>query len=128
MGIIGIGVDLVNIARIRTMAERWQDRFLSRLYTGAERQLSNRRSSPYAFLAGRFAAKEAILKALGTGWSAGIRWTDIEVLNDATGRPIATLAGRAHALGLEAQITGILLSVSHDGDYAIAEALLTTDP
>jgi holo-[acyl-carrier protein] synthase len=128
MAIIGIGLDLVRIARIRAMVERWQDRFLRRLYTEEERRLSSRRTSPYAFLAGRFAAKEAILKALGTGWSAGIRWSDIQVLNDATGRPVATVDGRAGTLMREAGITGILVSLSHDGEYAIAQALLTKDP
>jgi holo-[acyl-carrier protein] synthase len=128
MAIVGIGLDLVRIARIQAIAERWQDRFLRRLYTEEERRLSSRRTSPYSFLAGRFAAKEAILKALGTGWSAGIRWLDIQVLNDATGRPVATVDGRARTLMREAGITGILISLSHDGEYAIAEALLTRDP
>ncbi|HJU06298.1 MAG TPA: holo-ACP synthase, partial [Nitrospiraceae bacterium] len=86
MAIIGIGVDLVKISRIRTLAERWHDRFLHRLYTEEERRLSSHRASPYPFLAGRFAAKEALLKALGIGWSAGVRWIDIQVLNDGAGR------------------------------------------
>ncbi|MGH7231527.1 MAG: holo-ACP synthase [Nitrospiraceae bacterium] len=128
MGIIGIGLDLVKIARIRTMTERWQDRFLCRLYTEEERRICSRRASPYAFLAGRFAAKEAILKALGIGWADGIRWLDIQVLNERTGRPVATVDGRVKALFQEAGITGVLISVSHDGEYAIAEALLTKDP
>jgi holo-[acyl-carrier protein] synthase len=128
MAIVGIGLDLVKIDRIRKMTERWQDRFLCRLYTVEERRLSYRRASPYPFLAGRFAAKEAILKALGTGWSGGIRWLDIQVLNDAAGRPVATVDGRAETLVRQAGITGILVSVSHDGEYAIAEALLTKDP
>ncbi|MES4786357.1 MAG: holo-[acyl-carrier-protein] synthase, partial [Nitrospiraceae bacterium] len=68
MHIFGIGLDLVKISRIQAMIERWQDRFLLRLYTDAERELSAKRTPPYAFLAGRFAAKEAVLKALGTGW------------------------------------------------------------
>jgi holo-[acyl-carrier protein] synthase len=128
MSIIGIGVDLVHITRIRQMTERWQTRFLHRLYTEEERRLSSRRVSPYAFLAGRFAAKEAILKALGTGWSVGVGWLNIEVLNDETGRPCATVNGRAETLLREAGVTGILVSLSHDGEYAVAEALLIKDP
>jgi holo-[acyl-carrier protein] synthase len=128
MAIIGIGLDLVKISRIRALAERWHDRFLHRLYTEEERRLSSHRASPYPFLAGRFAAKEALLKALGTGWSAGVQWLDIQVLNDRAGRPIATVEGRTQALVREAGITGIFISLSHDGEYAIAEALLTKDP
>src|SRR5881397_1714027 len=82
--------------------------------------------SPYASLAGRFAVKEAILKALGTGWSAGVRWSDIQVLNDSAGRPVATVHGRVGALVREAGVTGIHVSLSHDAEYAIAEAVLTS--
>ncbi len=127
MAIVGIGVDLVNIPRMRRIVERWQDRFLDRILTDAEQQIGRTRASPYAFLAGRFAAKEAIMKALGTGWSNGIRWRDIEILHDETGRPRATVEGRAGALIGEAGVTGILVSLSHDGEYAIAEAVLTKD-
>jgi holo-[acyl-carrier protein] synthase len=126
--IVGIGLDLVKIARLQAIAERWRDRFLVRLYTEAERRYCFRRASPYASLAARFAAKEAVLKALGTGWSAGIRWVDIQVLNDAQGKPVATAAGRAGALLREAGVTGIHISLSHDADYAIAQAILTREP
>ena len=127
MHIFGIGLDLVKISRVQAMIERWQDRFLLRLYTDAERELSAKRTSPYAFLAGRFAAKEAVLKALGTGWSNGVSWLDIQVLNDMNGRPVATVEGRTAALVREAGITGIYVSLSHDADYAIAEAVLTKE-
>lgn len=127
MQIFGIGLDLVKISRIQSLVERWQDRFLLRLYTDAERELSLKRASPYTFFAGRFAAKEAILKALGTGWSNGVSWLDIQVINDSTGRPIATVAGRTAMLAREAGITDIHVSLSHDADYAIAEAILTKD-
>jgi len=125
--IVGIGVDLVNIDRVRVIAERWRERFLSRLYTDAERRDCLARPSPYASLAGRLAAKEAVLKALGTGWSDGIRWRDIQVLNDRSGCPHATVSGRVQALMLRAGVTGIHVSVSHDADYAVAQAVLTND-
>jgi len=127
MKIVGVGLDLVKIARIRSLTERWQQRFLQRLYTDAEREYCFARASPYASLAGRFAVKEAVLKALGTGWSGGIRWVDIQVLNDPAGRPVATANGRVGALLQEAGVTEIHVSLSHDADYAIAEVILTAD-
>ncbi len=125
MHIVGIGVDLVRVDRIRAIMERWQDRFLSRLYTDAERQSCFRRASPYPSLAGRFAVKEAILKALGVGWSRGVSWVEIEVLNDAAGRPVATVRGRVETLFREAGVTGIHVTLAHDADYAVAEVILT---
>jgi holo-[acyl-carrier protein] synthase len=127
MTIVGIGLDLVKIARVQAIAERWRERFLERLYTEAERRSCFERASPYASLAARFAVKEAVLKALGTGWSAGIRWVDIQVLNDAQGKPVATAAGRVGALLREAGVTAIHISVSHDADYAVAQAILTKE-
>lgn len=127
MKIVGIGLDLVKISRVRDLAETWQDRFLDRVYSPAERDDCLRRAAPYASLAGRFAAKEAILKALGTGWARGIRWQDIQVLNDGTGRPRAVVGGRAGALLREAGVTAVHVSLSHDTDYAVAEAILTSD-
>ncbi len=127
MSIVGIGLDLVNIARLEAIARRWQDRFLQRVYTEDERRASFGRAWPYASLAGRFAAKEAMLKALGTGWSAGVSWQDIQVLNEAGGRPVATIQGRTGVLVQQAGVTRIHVSLSHDGDYAIAEVILTDE-
>jgi holo-[acyl-carrier protein] synthase len=127
MSIVGIGLDLVKIVRIRTMTDRWQERFLHRLYTDAERRYCFSLASPYPSLAGRFAVKEAILKALGTGWTGGVRWVDIQVLNDPSGKPVATVQGRTGALMREAGVTGIHVSLSHDAEYAIAEAILTRE-
>jgi len=127
MMICGIGIDLVRIDRIRAIAERWQARFLDRLYTEAERRYCLARPSPYASFAGRFAAKEAVLKALGTGWTDGISWHDIQVLNDRAGRPRATVSGRVKTLMKRAGVTSIHVSLSHDTDYAVAEAVLTKE-
>lgn len=127
MSIVGIGLDLVKISRIEAIARRWQDRFLHRVFTEDERQVSFDRAWPYASLAGRFAAKEAMLKALGTGWSAGVSWQDIQVLNDIGGKPVATARGRTGALAQQAGVTRIHVSLSHDGDYAIAEVILTNE-
>lgn len=125
MCIVGIGLDLVHIPRIETIVSRWRNRFLERVYTDAEREALIERASPYASLAGRFAVKEAILKALGTGLSAGIRWRDIEVRTDQLGRPLATATGRAHDLLREAGVSHIYVSLAHDGEYAVAQAILT---
>ncbi|WP_447984796.1 holo-ACP synthase [Nitrospira sp. Nam74] len=127
MSIIGVGLDLVKIARVEAIARRWQDRFLQRVYTEDERRASFGRAWPYASLAGRFAAKEAMLKALGTGWSAGVSWQDIQVLNEVGGRPVATVQGRTGVLVRQAGVTRIYVSLSHDGDYAIAEVILTDE-
>jgi holo-[acyl-carrier protein] synthase len=127
MTIVGIGLDLVKIDRVRAIAERWQAKFLERLYTPAERRACMKKAAPYASFAGRFAAKEALLKALGTGWSDGISWHDIQVLNDRTGRPRATVSGRVRTLLRRAGVTDIHVSLSHDTDYAIAQAVLTKD-
>lgn len=127
MSIVGIGLDLVKISRIETIARRWQDRFLQRIFTEDERRACFNRAWSYASLAGRFAAKEAMLKALGTGWSAGVSWHDIQVLNDVGGKPVATARGRTGALAQQAGVTRIHVSLSHDGDYAMAEVILTND-
>jgi holo-[acyl-carrier protein] synthase len=127
MSIIGVGLDLVKIARVEAIARRWQDRFLQRVYTEDERRACFGRAWPYASLAGRFAAKEAMLKALGTGWSAGVSWQDIQVLNEVGGRPVATVQGRTGVLVRQAGVTRIYVSLSHDGDYAIAEVILTDE-
>ena len=121
-----LGTDIVYIPRIQATIERFGNRFLQRVYTPAE-QLDSALSSPNRTtinkLAGRWAAKEAVVKALGTGWR-GVGYTDIEIRRSQTGVPIVHLQGRAMVLlsaFLEVQWQ---LSLSHDGDYAIATAIL----
>ncbi len=123
--IVGIGLDLVHIPRVHALAERWRNRFLDRLYTDAERGYCFRQAKPYASLAGRFAAKEALLKALGTGWAKGLRWLDMQILNDFQGKPVATAQGGVATLMKRAGVTGVHISLSHDGDYAMAQVILT---
>jgi holo-[acyl-carrier protein] synthase len=127
MKIIGIGLDMIRIDRVRVASERWKDRFLLRVFTETERRYCFERTFPYASLAARFAVKEAVLKALGTGWSQGIRWLDIEVQNDPFGRPSASVGGRTRQLLHERGATGVHISLSHDGEYAVGEAVLTAD-
>ncbi|MFQ5829834.1 MAG: holo-ACP synthase [Candidatus Methylomirabilia bacterium] len=128
MEIKGVGVDLVQISRLRQVVERWRNRFLARVFTEAELQYCFQRRDPIPHLAARFAAKEAALKALGTGLRMGIRWRDIEVQR-AKGRPPAlVLSGRFKTIGEAKGASRGLLSLTHDGDYAVAQAMLIGDP
>ena len=118
----GIGVDLVKIERIAKAAARWQERFLQRVFTSRELDYCYRHRSPYPYLAARFAAKEALAKALGTGLGQGIGWQDIEVLSDGKSPPLLKYKGRVRER-LES-IRRVHLSISHDGEYAIAQVVL----
>ena len=111
-----VGVDIIEIPRIAQAISRWQDSFLSRVYTAAELELYR---DKVPSLAARFAAKEATMKALGTGMN-GIDWRDIEVLSNADGAPSLCLYGRALEKSNEGGIKGLSISISHSKEYAIA--------
>lgn len=124
MRIIGHGVDIVPVARIAEMVERHAAHFLERVFTPGERayaDASARRRMEH--LAGRFAVKEATLKALGTGWRNGIAWTDIEVVLEPSGRPILALHGEAARAATGAGIRAWHVSISHTDDTAIASVI-----
>jgi holo-[acyl-carrier protein] synthase len=123
--IYGIGVDLVNIVRIKHLLHRWGERFLRRTFTPQEISYCAAKARPAQHYAARFAAKEAVFKALGTGWNLGVGWQDVEVQVDAaSGQPAAVLHGPAQArLGASGSFR-VLLSLSHDKDYAIAQAVI----
>ena len=125
MGIIGHGVDLVEVSRIAGMIERHAERFLARVFTPAEAAHSEGRKGRAEHLAGRFAAKEAVLKALGTGWANGIAWTDIEVVVLPTGAPTVRLSNHAAALAQKQGVKAWHLSISHTADHAMASAIAT---
>lgn len=122
--IVAIGIDLVEIARIEEVFARQGDRFRARVFTEGEIAYSERRASKFASYAARFAAKEAAMKALGTGWSQGVGWLDVEVVNEPSGAPALQLHGRA--LERMRELGGIRahLSLTHSGNLAIAEVLL----
>ncbi len=122
--ILGIGIDIVDIGRIRKAEKRWGQRFLSRVFTEGEVNYSVLQVSPHPRLAARFAAKEAASKALGTGLTLGVTWKDIEVLNNANGRPEIILHGKAREMASAKGIRNIHLSISHDGNYAAAQVIL----
>lgn len=124
MEVKGLGVDLVEVSRLRRVVERWKERFLRRVFTQAELDYCLKRRDPIPHLAARFAAKEACLKALGTGFRMGVSWRELEVRREAGQPPTLVLRGRSKAIGLSKGATQVLLSLTHDGDYAFAQAML----
>jgi len=121
--VVGIGIDVVEIARIRRLMERWQDRFLRRVFTDQELAYALGRHDPAEHLAARFAAKEATLKALGTGLSMGVRWREMEVRRARGQPPTLALSGRTAALGEARGIRRFHVSLTHDGGLAVAQVL-----
>lgn len=122
--IIGTGIDIVNIERIGKLMARWGDRFLERVYTEREISWCRRKIDPTECFAIRFAAKEAFLKAMGTGLRNGIQWTDIEVENDSVGKPFLSLHRMAKEAFQARRIERTLLTLSHDRPFAVAHVLL----
>jgi holo-[acyl-carrier protein] synthase len=124
MPILGHGIDLVETARIRHLHEEHGKHFLDRVFTPAEQAYcaANPRRY-YEHLAGRFAAKEAVLKVLGTGWSGGISWTDIEVVKDPRGQPGIRLTGECARIAEEIGIARWHISISHIETHATASAI-----
>jgi len=124
MNVVSHGIDLVEIARIGRMIEEHPERFIERCYTPREARYAD--AAPRKRLerfAGRFAAKEAVLKALGTGWRDGIAWTDMEILPDTLGRPVLTLTGNAAAIAACAGIGAWTISISHTEMLVIGSAI-----
>ena len=123
MNVLGIGTDIVECLRIAQMIERHGELFINRVYTPQEIRYCQSRKQATQHFAGRWAAKEAILKALGTGWRRGISWRDIEVRNDAMGRPVVGLRGGARDIVEQRGIREMLVSISHCRSHATAYAL-----
>ncbi len=128
MEVKGLGVDLVEVSRLRRVVERWKERFLRRVFTQEELDYCLKRRDPIPHLAARFAAKEACLKALGTGLRMGVSWRELEVRRESGQPPTLVLSGRSKAIGLSKGVTQVLLSLTHDGDYAFAQAMLMGAP
>ncbi len=125
MDIIGIGIDLVRITRIREADQRWGKRFRERVFTPVEIGYALDHASPYPRFAGQFAVKEAVLKAVGTGWREGIRWTDIEISHAPSGAPRVTLSGRTGEVFREKGGERIYTSITHEEEYAVAQVVIT---
>lgn len=123
MEIAGIGADIVECVRIGRMIEQHGELFLTRVYTEREIRYCQSRKRAVEHFAGRWAAKEAILKSLGVGWRKGLCWTDLEIRNDHAGQPRVLLCGAAKDLAQHSRISDILLSISHCRTYALAYAI-----
>ncbi|MBN2233235.1 MAG: holo-ACP synthase [Deltaproteobacteria bacterium] len=116
----GIGTDIVDIRRFAGIMARRGEGFLERLFTAGERAYCDGKADPALHYAARFAAREALLKALGTGLAAGVGWHDVEVARDTAGRPRLVLHRRAEEIRRELMITALHLSITHEKEYALA--------
>ena len=124
MMIIGIGVDLVKVERIERMVKKWNQRFLDRIFTPGEQKYSLSFRVPHPHFAARFAIKEAVLKAIGTGWRGGVKWTEIEVVNEPSGKPRVMVHGKVKSLVEASGATDIQASISHDSEYSVGQVVL----
>jgi holo-[acyl-carrier protein] synthase len=125
MSVAGVGVDIVEIDRMREVLAR-TPRFRLRVFTDDERAWCERRANPAASYAGCFAAREAVLKALGVGFSEGVRYDDVSVTHDEKGRPLAALQGRAAQIAAEQGVIEVFISISHTKEVAVANAVAAT--
>ncbi|MGH7175986.1 MAG: holo-ACP synthase [Tepidisphaeraceae bacterium] len=124
MPIVGHGIDIIETERIRRSVVEHGQRFLDRVFTGSEQTYCRRNHKRYfEHLAGRFAAKEAVLKVLGTGWRGGIAWTDIEILNEDSGQPRVHLSGECQRIARELGVARWHVSISHIETHATASAI-----
>ncbi len=121
--ILSIGIDVVEIERIERAVGRLGDRFLDRIFTPAEREYCDARGARFVHYAGRFAAKEAAMKALGTGWAEGVAWREIEILPSVGGPPQLSITGTARERYDALGATRALLTISHTHAVAIAQVL-----
>jgi holo-[acyl-carrier protein] synthase len=121
--IVGMGIDVAEVKRIATVIESQKDRFLQRVYTPAEVAYCEQFKNRYERYAGRFAAKEAAMKALGTGWSRGVRWVDLEVVRERGGRPTLALKGEAKKIAEALGVKNVAVSITHTAEQAIAQVI-----
>ena len=125
--ILGHGIDIVEVDRVARIVEKHGARLTERVFTQAELDYARRGKRTMEHLAARFAAKEAVLKAIGTGWSRGIGWTDVEVVLEPSGRPAVALHAKANEISASLGIRSWWLSLSHAGGNAIASAIATDE-
>lgn len=120
----GIGIDSIELARIERVYREYGQRFLDRIYAPGEQAYSLRYADPIPRLAARFAAKEACMKALGTGWNDGVRWRDIVVANTTFGKPELEISGRARRYLGRLEATRVHLTITHSNEQATAVVIL----
>jgi holo-[acyl-carrier protein] synthase len=121
--ILAHGIDLVDFGRIEELLNRHQQRFTERVFTAKELADADNVKNRIEKLAGRFAAKEAVMKLIGTGWRDGVAWTDIEIVNNKLGQPIVIITGKVKELADQKDIEQITLSITHTANFAMASAI-----
>lgn len=121
--IVGLGVDITEVERVRGAIERQGERLLKRVYTEKERVYCEKFKNKYERYAGRFAVKEATMKALGTGWSRGVRWVDIEVVREMSGKPRLELRGEAKKIADKLGVKHISVTITHTASQALAQVI-----
>ncbi|HXN23944.1 MAG TPA: holo-ACP synthase [Candidatus Dormibacteraeota bacterium] len=121
--IVGLGADITEVDRIQATIERRGDAVLRRLFTAAEIAYCEKHRNKYERYAGRFAAKEAAMKALGTGWRRGVRWVDIEITREASGKPTLALRGVARTIADRLGVKHIAITITHTEELALAQVI-----
>ena len=121
--IIGMGVDITEVDRIRAAIEKRGQAFLRRIYTPKEIAYCERFKNKFERYAGRFAVKEAAMKALGTGWQHGVRWVDLEVVRERSGKPTLSIVGEAGKIAERLGVKHIAVSITHTADQALAQVI-----
>ncbi len=124
---VGTGIDIAETQRIEQALERHGDRFSRKIFTPSEIAYCERFKNKAERYAARFAAKEAAFKALGTGWANGIRWLDVEISHQASGKPELLLSGRARELANQLGVTRAVVSISHANRYVVAQVILESN-
>jgi len=125
--IVGTGVDIAETARIAHSLEQYGERFIKRICTPAEVAYCEKFKNKAERYAARFAAKEAAFKALGTGWAKGVRWLDVEVTHQPSGKPELVLTGRAQEVAKDLGVARVSLSISHADRYVVAQVIFESD-
>jgi len=128
MMILGTGLDIVEVDRVREMCSKWDGKFEERIFTRRELAYCKRKKQTYQSLAARFAAKEALFKALGTGWSFSMCWKDVEITNDKLGKPNVILSGKTQKIAEGMGVKKAMVSLSHTKQYAVANVILMGEP
>ncbi|HXC31863.1 MAG TPA: holo-ACP synthase [Verrucomicrobiae bacterium] len=121
--IVGLGVDITEVDRMEAAIARRGRALLERLFTPAEIRYCEKHRNRAERFAGRFAAKEAAMKALGTGWARGVRWVDIEVVREPSGKPTLKLSGATRAIADQLGVKNIVVTITHDGNTALAQVI-----
>jgi holo-[acyl-carrier protein] synthase len=122
--IVGLGIDIAEVNRIESAIRRYGQRFLQRVFTEAEIGYCQSKANSFERFAGRFAAKEAAMKAIGTGWKRGVAWRDFEVVREPSGRPILRFSGVAAGFAERLGMKRALVSITHSSTQAIAQVIL----